>query len=186
MRINAPQPTHSLEVVETSSLPGLRIMSPFNNVNYFAMDVSASDGRLYLQFEQSVIGSFNPASGAYLSLSDARLKTGIEPLPSQLGSLLNLRPVAYEMRANNPRGRSTFGFIAQEVLAVMPEAVRITKEPAAVRDVAHLHTVNYAAIGVAAVRGVQEQQVRIESAAQRIEALEARLDELQQQLQPRK
>jgi hypothetical protein len=56
----------------------------------------------------------------FVTTSDARLKTGITPIPDALAKLQQLNGTTFEMKGD-PRRR--MGLIAQEVQAVAPEAV---------------------------------------------------------------
>jgi hypothetical protein len=57
---------------------------------------------------------------SYLSISDYRLKTDIEPLTGALDRVMQLKPCIYTWKANNIKSE---GFIAHELQSVVPEAV---------------------------------------------------------------
>lgn len=54
--------------------------------------------------------------------SDARLKTDVETMEDGLDAVMAFRPVRYRMMSD-PHGSVSVGFLAQEVLDVMPEVV---------------------------------------------------------------
>ena len=71
---------------------------------------------------------FNPQSsvggnGAYLNISDRRAKSNITPTSYGLAEVLQLQPVQFD-RANAATGaQQEIGFVAQDVQAIIPEAV---------------------------------------------------------------
>src|SRR6185295_13026245 len=62
------------------------------------------------------------AANGTIQTSDVRLKQGIANLAYGLNQVMQLRPVSFQWRAGNDK-RTHLGLIAQEVDAVMPEAV---------------------------------------------------------------
>lgn len=66
-----------------------------------------------------------PGGGTWADSSDARLKTDVQPLQGALAKIAALNPVAYQWKYSNPNS-PTVGFIAQEVLGVLPDAISET------------------------------------------------------------
>jgi hypothetical protein len=62
------------------------------------------------------------ATNGTIQTSDARLKENIQPLDYGLQTVAQLRPVSYRWK-DNPAGDAHLGFLAQEVQALIPEAV---------------------------------------------------------------
>jgi len=62
-------------------------------------------------------------TGAYVNLSDARDKTSVNACLAGLQEILALRPVTFEYLARP--GVQNYGFIAQEVQSVLPNAVSL-------------------------------------------------------------
>jgi hypothetical protein len=62
-------------------------------------------------------------SGNIFTYSDSRLKTNVVAIANPLDKVSQLRGVTYQMIKDGPSGRSNVGLIAQEVEAVLPEAV---------------------------------------------------------------
>ena len=111
-------------------------------------------------------GLFDGDVGAanYYSVSDRRLKKDIRDAPYGLNEILKLHPVTFKW--DRPKNeRVEIGFIAQEVRAVMPEAV-IARGPDAKLSL------NYNALMPAAIKAIQEQQKIIDAQAARISRLE--------------
>jgi hypothetical protein len=97
----------------------------------------------------------NDATGAYVQLSDARVKTNVVALGSVLDKIEQLRPVNYSV-VNSQEEATHIGFIAQEVLAVFPESVHIPKDT----ETDH-YGINYGAFAPLLVKAIQEQQALI-------------------------
>ncbi len=114
-------------------------------------------------------------TGVWSSVSDARLKRNIVSLTPVLDKLNNLSPCSYEMIDDNPQKERTIGFIAQEVKNIFPEAVN--NAPSKIDGVqTNLYTLNYTALGVVAIKAIQEQQ-------KIIEGLQSQINELKKMIQ---
>lgn len=96
--------------------------------------------------------------------SDERLKTKIEDLDYGLDEVMALRPTRYNWKTT-PDAGSEIGLIAQELQAVIPEAVNIGS------DEDKTLGVTYTDLIPVLINGMQEQQAQIE-------ALKAKLAEL--------
>ncbi len=81
------------------------------------------------QFAMIGFGNFCSTTGVYSNCSDERLKRNITPLPHALASVMALRPVSFDWRADEfpdmqfAADRGSMGFIAQEVQRVLPSLV---------------------------------------------------------------
>ncbi len=64
----------------------------------------------------------NDATGAYVTLSDKKLKNNIKPLASSISKINLLSPSQYQYNGDLSSSKS-FGFIAQEVREIFPEFV---------------------------------------------------------------
>jgi hypothetical protein len=97
--------------------------------------------------------------------SDERLKTGVEVVESALTSIMALRTVTFEWSDahahDKDKGISHYGLIAQEVQNVLPLLVKERHNPFGESQGRYL-TVNYVEIVPLLVKGMQEQQARIE------------------------
>jgi hypothetical protein len=99
--------------------------------------------------------------------SDFNLKNSIEPINYGLNSINQLKPVSYLWNDVNRKLDSTIpdiGFIAQDVMDVIPEAVKSNGDG----DL----QLNYKAITATLVKAIQEQQALIKALEQRIINLE--------------
>lgn len=108
------------------------------------------------------------ATNGTIQTSDARLKEDVRPLPYGLDEVLSLRPVSFRWKEDEA-ARTQLGFIAQEVEAVLPEAVIRGADGAAPLSM------SYTTVVPLLVKAIQEQQVEIERLRERLERIEARL-----------
>ena len=113
-------------------------------------------------------------NGSFIT-SDARYKTGVTTLESALQTVSQLRGVSYGFdqekfpQLNLPDGR-TNGFIAQEVMEVMPEIVGTDDDG--------YHSINYDAVVPVLVEAVKEQNAIVESQNAVIQDLARELEEI--------
>jgi hypothetical protein len=94
--------------------------------------------------------------GSYLTSSDMRLKENIEPVVGSLARLRQLRCMSFDWKDQTPgpSGMKQLGLIAQDVQAVVPEAV--------VAANGDMLAVSYPAITALLVEGLKEQQQQID------------------------
>ncbi len=114
-------------------------------------------------------------AGAYVNLSDARLKKDIVAIPYGLNAVLKLRPVEFDWRDQSQEWQRhhQIGLIAQEVEAVVPEAVSVGSDPEQLRSLAYGSLVP---VLVKAIQELNERNAKIE-----VENLEyrRRIDEIE-------
>jgi hypothetical protein len=106
--------------------------------------------------------------GAYVNLSDARLKKNITPLTSGLVLISRLQPVRFEWRSvsersvgknfNLPR-KKQIGFIAQDLKKVLPEAVTTAKGDDAIMSVAESKVVPVLVAAVKELKAANDNQI---------------------------
>jgi len=101
------------------------------------------------------------SAGAWIDASDARLKENVTPIKHGLDSVMKSQPRSYKMKDGNAE---YVGFIAQEMLDVIPECVSGKPEKQ--------YGISYGSLVAVAFRAIQEQQAIIESLKLRIEELE--------------
>lgn len=92
------------------------------NVMYITDNSRVGIGDESPEVELDVIGSIS-YTGTITDVSDERLKENIAPLSNALGKIAGLRGVYFNMK-DTPDQRDV-GLIAQDVQAVLPEAVRL-------------------------------------------------------------
>ncbi len=149
--------------------------------NFFQLDVSSEHPRIAgtrdeIVFYNTDTGTFNNIQVASIyNHSDARAKENVRSLTAGLSKILQLRPVTYNWKTtNNDTNLATkvnasvaygpvddnqqqYGFLAQEVETVLPEAVKTDDE-------GH-KMINYIAIIPMLVQAIQELQATVESQA---------------------
>jgi hypothetical protein len=175
--INSGSPVYPLEVKKWDD-KHMILVEP-NTFNNWEWNVHSTTGNLQLIYNGVFKGMFDKSNGEYHSVSDSRLKTDIQPLPSILSRVMKLEPVEYEMTQNNPDHEKSLGFIAQDVKLLFPELVTVTADTThGHKGISDLHTLNYDGVGVLAIKAIQEQQEIIQKQDKSIAALRAKLDTL--------
>jgi hypothetical protein len=101
-----------------------------------------------------------------IQTSDVRLKRGITNLKYGLSQVMRLRPVSFQWKSGNDNG-THLGLIAQEVDAVMPEAVEKSADANAPLGM------NYSNLIPVLIKAIQEQQVTLDRAQAEIKTLRA-------------
>ncbi|HLO44708.1 MAG TPA: tail fiber domain-containing protein [Leadbetterella sp.] len=119
-------------------------------------------GDLALWADGSPKGFFDRITGLYTVGSDRKLKKNIKPLENVLEKVIQLKPSKYQYISNNPNGRESIGFIAQEVEPIFPQLVGTSMD----KEGNITKTMNYSNMSVIAIKAIQEQQVLIEKLQQ--------------------
>jgi hypothetical protein len=103
-----------------------------SGTNVFAVSYNAIVSSLYVTNAGS-IGSYTFGTGpvyanagllTMTNPSDSRLKDNINNISWGLSDILKLRPVSYHWKDDKANQGKQFGFVAQEVQEVMPEAIK--------------------------------------------------------------
>jgi hypothetical protein len=129
---------------------------------------------LDLYFDDSFRGAFNSTTGAYSSVSDARLKTNIKPMESVLDKINQLKPSSYQFK--DVKDEQFYdGFVAQDVMKVFPNLVFHNVQKERKLDV---YTMNYAGFGVIAIKGIQELVEKSTKQQDEIQLLKDEIKEL--------
>ena len=111
-------------------------------------------------------------SGAWINLSDGRLKKNIKPIGEALNLVQQLQGVRFSWRAANERtigrtinlpvGQRQIGLIAQDVSKILPEAVAVSK--AGAEDIYGLKEGDLVPVLIEAIKQ-QQSEIRSQSAA---------------------
>lgn len=186
--INKPGPTHTIDLIQPFGVNALSIIDAFGyswhqRVNH-TNTLDHGDGNvLDFYFGTQAKGRFQFWDGKYISFSDRRLKTAIEPLPPVLDKINRLNTVTYEMK-NDVNHERLPGFVAQEVQPLFPSLIRqINYKPRIGNAINDLHTMNYSGFGVLAIKALQEQWKQIQDLKKENEELITRLELLEKKLQ---
>ena len=118
--------------------------------------------------------------------SDARLKTSIQDISYGLDEVMRLRPVSYE-RVDRPYLGRDIGFIAQEVLPIIEEAVQTRDYKVIDEETGEMGYIENEFMGIdytdlipVLIKGMQEQQGQIEEQQAQIEELKAEIESLKE------
>ena len=117
-------------------------------------------------------------ANAWITYSDSRIKSNIKVLDYGLDIVKQLKPSQYKQHNSTKdddgqfvklnEGNNDIGFIAQEVLPLMPEVVGIPEDTD--KD---LYSINYPKLTAVLTKAIQEQQTIIDDLKARIEKLES-------------
>ena len=143
------------------------------NTKYWSIDTDTAN--FYIaDADFSHYGYLVQTMTAWAFGSDRRLKENIVDVPYGLDAVMAMQPRAFKFKSS---GAETIGFVAQELQAVVPEAVTGT-EVEYLDDDTPQEKANKS-LGVSKdtlipvlVKAIQEQQATIEALTQRIETLE--------------
>ena len=150
---------------DTTQPRGLFYQAANTNGDYAIYFGVSGTAKFYVNGSGNVYGT-----GAYNQISDASLKTNVQPLETGLAEVLNLQPRRFDWIDGSKS--NVAGFIAQEVEQVIPDLVVDWKKGAESEEI-------YKAVSVTdliptLVKAIQEQQAIIETLTTRITALEAK------------
>jgi hypothetical protein len=179
----SPASYFNLDIGQNISEGGIRLISSdWHNTNWEIRNEVYSNSNftscLMLKNNASTMGWFRPNDGGYTENSDRRLKRNIQPMNSVLKKVNKLKPMRYEMKANNPNHIKSIGFIAQEMIEFFPEVVDIlpTKTDTANPEILENHMgINYSQLSVIALKAIQEQQEMILELRKEINSLKNKL-----------
>jgi hypothetical protein len=154
------------ERMRITSGGGVYIGLTSSGTNVFAVSYDGIRSSLYVTNSGSV-GAYTFGTGpvyanagllTMTNPSDSRLKENIEDINWGLSDILKLRPVSYHWKDDKINQGVQFGFIAQEVQDVMPEAIKEFGE-----DVKYLG-LEKDAIYATLVKAIQELNERLNKA----------------------
>jgi hypothetical protein len=128
-----------------------------------------SGGAKTFQWYYAASGGGIPAtlstSGVWTNASDARGKENIADIQYGLETVLALTPRQYDVKSD---GSHAIGFVAQEVLPVVPEVVHVSMTDKAGSD---WYGVDYGSIAAVLVKAIQELNAKVDAQAAEIAAL---------------
>lgn len=134
------------------------------------------------------------AANGVINTSDTNLKEEIQPMQYGLKELLQLKPVSYKWKEEkvdnfqipNSEKQTKLGFIAQEVLEVIPEAI-VTKDwfvdgentEKGLQEIeARRLGISYSELIPVTIKAIQEQQIKIDALKKKNEKLKALIEKL--------
>lgn len=111
-------------------------------------------------------------AGAFSATSDRRLKKGIKDIDGALDKVLKLRGANYYWNNGNADKAMQYGFIAQELQEVMPDAVSSSGD-------GYL-AVKYDAVTPVLVEAMKELNDKVETVEDEVDQLKVRMDNVEQ------
>ena len=135
-----------------------------------------SDKTLHIVYDGDNRGSWNTTTGAYTSVSDAKLKSNVEDFDNVLDKVKQLSPKLYNFNYQKDMSSKYIGFIAQDAIELFPSLVYHTEGS---KGEEGIYMVDYAGFSVVAIEAVKEQQKLIENLQSENELLKARLERLE-------
>jgi hypothetical protein len=168
--VNIAAPVTDLHIIQQTDATfdnsrGIRLQRPSGNQWRVFLD----PGNNYVfQYNNNLFSYIEPVSASYVSSSDERLKTDINPLPGILDKLMQLQPKTYQYTASADANRRSYGFLAQDVEKLFPEFVFSSEN--GIKGIA------YSNFSVIAVKAIQEQQKVIDEQKQKIDQLEHQME----------
>lgn len=123
-------------------------------------------------------GTLFAANSSNIS-SDRRIKSNISPLENALEKVILLEPMVYQKHQNIKKegdGKKEIGFIAQEIIKIIPEMVSIPEKEE------DLYGLYYDMLIPVLTKAIQEQQLQINGDKNRILALEKENQSIKEEL----
>ena len=112
----------TLKPTSNSFSQGLGFVSSSTS-NYWSVLTDSATDRLYFGYNGTSKSYIDQTSGSFVAVSDARAKKNVEEIGYGLNAVMQLRPVKYNMIEDSNSQKKRLGLIAQEVKAVVDEAV---------------------------------------------------------------
>jgi hypothetical protein len=143
--------------------------------NYWSPLLDNATNWLYFGYNGSSMSYINNSTGNYVAVSDERVKKNIVGIDYGLSAVMALRPVKYHMVTDTEDQKKRIGLIAQEVKAVIDEAVDDTPS----EDV--MYGLDKSTLVPVLIKAIQEQQALITTLTAAIQELTARVQALEAQ-----
>ncbi|MEO7265005.1 MAG: tail fiber domain-containing protein [Ferruginibacter sp.] len=176
--INSISPTYALQLKQFNNIGLVLVAANYANWQ-LKVGPSLAPGSyqlLYYNEGANAIGAFHPQTGAYAALSDERLKKDIVPLHNVSNQLSQLEPVQYLSNLPGLEPTPQAGFIAQDLMKVLPGLVMKQDEPVPGETVTGMHLVNYDGMAVYTIKIIQEQQQKIDELRRRLDTLKQKTE----------
>ena len=123
----------------------------------------------------------------FSNVSDKRVKTDIQNMPTTLAKVLQLRPVTYFFtpeytKSSKFTDTKRYGFIAQEVAKLFPELITIEQKQVGNELIKDFHSLNYIELTSIIIKSVQELDKKVGKNESEIEQLKRENQELKSQV----
>ncbi len=154
---------------------GIEASGSTNHWDWYVTGGANSDLSLY--YNGVLKGTYGNAGGVYTP-SDKRLKKDIVLLPMSITQINKLEAYKYRYLDNNATDAYSYGFMAQDVEKLFPDAVKETE----IKNGEKRLGINYQYFTVLAIKGIQEQQIIIEDQNKKIENLQNQINEIKKMI----
>jgi hypothetical protein len=153
-------------------------VSSGGNISEFRTTVGSCDAVAFYTSGSTLAGriNINGSSASYITSSDYRLKENIAPMTGALAKVSQLKPCTYTWKEG---GQASQGFIAHELAEVCPDAVVGEKDAVNEDGSINPQGIDTSFLVATLTAAIQEQQAIIQSQADTITAMEARLTALE-------
>jgi hypothetical protein len=186
--INSGDPFFTIEVHQPNGQKAFSLVDQYNyrwamGCNFINTLNNGTGVVLDFYYNNTGRGRFQYWNGAYVVLSDRKVKEDIKPLEAVLEKAGRLRTVKYENLRHNPDHHKSIGMIAQEVEPLFPQMVRKVRDRhGADPPLPDALVMDYSAFGVLAVKALQEQRLQLQQLAEEQAELLKRLEDLEEAL----
>lgn len=123
-------------------------------------------------------------NGELFTTSDFRMKKNIHSINSGIATVMALNPVTYEYKSEEfeslaNQTNAQLGFIAQEVESILPQLVSTSEDTDVHGNTIDAKALNYTQLIPVLTKAIQEQQLLIESQAELLKELTAKLEAIE-------
>jgi len=154
--------------LELRTLDGSDASMGFHRSGFTAAQLRHEDNGLILSGSSRTASADFTATGDIITLSDKRMKTNVTTVTDALGKICAIRGVTYNKVDEEEGAQKHLGVIAQELLDVIPEAVK--GGPTEDNPDGH-YSVAYGNIVGLLIEGIKEQQKQIDALTETVNKL---------------
>ncbi len=169
-------PSHDLTIKQSNttqaSAGGLALEHPSN-----ADEWKIYHSGTHLSFAENGVrrAYVEAGTGNYVITSDKRLKNNILPMTNVMQKLNDVNTYTYHYKDQQIDSSLSAGFMAQELMHIFPDAVKLNEEG--------FYGVNYNYFTVVAIKAIQEQQQEITELKRLNKTMENKLESLQNEIE---
>ena len=162
--INELSPDQMVHIKQDAANKGLRIEHQ-SATDYWENGIGTTTKNYKFYYNNLFRADISSTDGAYVSVSDKRLKKDIREMETVLPKVVQLKPSTYQYIDNNDNNLRSTGFIAQDVELLFPDLVREVDEG--------YKGVVYDGFAVISIKAIQELNEKVEAMQREIDALKA-------------
>lgn len=146
----------------------LCLRHPSSTAGYFWRTGPVSSAA-YVVYNNNSVGMYmSYGATSWTAGSDERMKKNIKPLELGLEQIKALKPTRFDYKTDESEESARVGFIAQEVLPVLPHAVSVPEDSEQMMGVSATEMIPVL------VKAIQELSAKVDAQAVEIEALKAK------------